>query len=65
MSVKVRLEASRNTDVVTLSFDQLGVSKEDWDKMSKELKEELLQEVIDDMPYAQPYWMVGSFYDKD
>lgn len=64
MSVKVRLEASQNNDVVTLSFDQLGVSKEDWDKMSKELKEELLQEVIDDMP-SQPYWMVGSFNDKD
>lgn len=46
----------------TWHFDEedLGVSKEEWDALSENGKNELIQEAIDNMP-EQPVWMLEKW----
>jgi len=63
---KIKVEMTPNTtiNVMTIDLDELGITKEEWEQMDNEDKEETINNYIGDLP-EQPYWMVDTFREVD
>jgi hypothetical protein len=64
MKIKVKLEASETHNRITLDLDDLGLTQEQWVKMTNIEKEDAIQSALNDLPVEQPYWIVVSFYEQ-
>lgn len=57
MKIKVKYEVSENYDFETWELSDLGLTKEEWDEMDEDKRNELLM----DAKISQPYWAVSSY----
>lgn len=60
MRIRVKLAASQNTSHETFDLEDLNCTLEEWNAMSEEDKNDLLQESANELR-EQPYWCVDSF----
>lgn len=63
LNISVKLEVSESNGHHTFDLDDLGVTKQEWDKMSESEKHDTVEKAVFDLP-EQPYWMVGSFDER-
>lgn len=64
MKISIDMAASqeyghRKIDLV----EDLCISEEDWENMTKKQKEEAINDYLADLP-EQPFWMVDSFEEE-
>lgn len=59
MKIRVRVEASQDFDYKTLDFDDLGITKDEFETMDVEERTEAIQKAIDDL--EQPCWIVDNY----
>ena len=58
MTIKVKYEASETSISELFTLEDFNLTKEEWDQMSDDKKNELLMEMVEN---NQPYWVVESF----
>lgn len=61
MKITVKYGVSQSRTNATWDLEDLGLSVEEWNEMSKDKKEEILMEMMEN---DQPYWMVETFEEK-
>lgn len=65
MKISVKLQVSEETNNWTFDLEDLGItSQEEWDELSIEEKDNIINELVNDLP-DQPYWVMESFSEKD
>jgi hypothetical protein len=57
MKIKLTLEVSQGQKIEAVNIDDLGHSKESWDKLSESKKHDELYNYVNNMP-DQPYWVI-------
>lgn len=63
MKISVKLEVSQLRSHATFDLEDLNLTKEEWDQLSYEAKQEAVKEAIYDLP-DQPYWCLDSFKEQ-
>ena len=63
MEISVNLGVSENSDTQTFTLEELGVDQLEWDLLSQDEKETVVENAVFELP-SQPYWMVDSFEEK-
>ena len=63
MKIEVSLGVSSNSNFVNISLEDLNLTKEEWDELSQEAKDEAIQNYVFDMN-DQPYWMVDKYEER-
>ena len=63
MKISVKLEVSESNGHHTFDLDDLGVTEQEWNEMSESEKHDAVEKAVFDLP-EQPYWMVGSFDER-
>ncbi len=64
MRIKVRMEASERMSFWTFDLEDLNVTQEEWDNLSKDEQQALLQDSLNGLP-EQPYWMVDTYTEQE
>ena len=64
MNIEVYYEVSEDYFNHSISTEDLGYSEKEWIALSKEEKENILQDYIDDSA-NQPSWIVSSFKNRE
>ena len=62
MKIIAELEASQDISTTTFTLEEIGMTKEGWDKLTDEQKHDVVQETIYELP-EQPYWVLSTFID--
>jgi hypothetical protein len=58
-TISVKLAVSQNTNHITLDYDDLGLTEEEYDNLSEAEKHSLIQDFVHTIP-DQPYWFVDK-----
>jgi hypothetical protein len=64
MKITVNFSPSEKRGKVTVSLEGLNLTKEEWNAMTKEEKENVIVKAVDELP-EQPYWFVDFFLRKE
>lgn len=60
MKIEIKLGVSQQNGVQSVSLEDLGITKDEWDAYNDYEKNEYLQDYINNL-LEQPYWCVDSF----
>ena len=60
MKIEVQMGVSMNTETQTFTLEELGITKLEWDLLSKEEQHDIVETAVFNLP-SQPYWMVDKF----
>lgn len=56
----VKAEPDSDSRSFTYSFEDLGVTEQEWDSLNDDAKDELLQDTLN-KESEQPYWVVSRY----
>jgi YD repeat-containing protein len=60
----VNVEVSQSENVYRFDWDQLDMTKEEFDSLSHKEQKDVVQKAVDDLP-EQPYWIAQDFGSND
>jgi hypothetical protein len=61
---KIVLEASEDKASFRLDLSDLGLTKEEWSKLSPTEQDAAIQKAVDETP-SQPYWQLAGWTEID
>ena len=60
MKIEVQMAVSSSTETQTFTLEELGITKLEWELLSREEQHDIVETAVFDLP-SQPYWMIDKF----
>lgn len=64
MKIVIQTVPSEESNTKTVTLEDLCLSKEEWEALDEDGKEEKLNDYLSELS-DQPYWMVDKFKERD